>query len=74
MNQLYQALNYHIQLITIKIYKNNYNIILSVYYKYIFLNPGLIINNYDKPEIHFGKINFSISDKSLIEINNFVIN
>ena len=57
-----------------KIYKNNFNIILSVYYKYIFLNPSLIINNYEKPEIKFGKINFSISDKSQIDINNFVIN
>ena len=57
-----------------KLYKNNFNIILSVYYKYIFLNPNLIINNYEKPEIKFGKINFSISDKSQIDINSFVIN
>jgi GTPase SAR1 family protein len=57
------------------IYKDNFKIILDVYYKYIFLNSKISIKNYENPIINIGNNNsFSITDDSKNEINKFVVN
>lgn len=56
------------------IYKDNFKIILNVYYKYIFLNSKISILNYENPIINIGiNKNFSIANDSKNKINKFVI-
>ena len=56
------------------VYKDNFKLILSVYCKYIFLNSTITIQNYEKPEVIYGKYKFNVSNDSKIAINNFVVN
>jgi len=55
------------------LYKESTNIILDIFYKYIFLNPDIKIADYKKPEVNFGGNKYMISMQSQSLIKDFVI-
>ena len=55
------------------LYKENTNIILDIFYKYIFLNPDIKITDYKKPEVSIGGNKYMISMQSQSLIRDFVI-
>ena len=80
--ELKLKIDYEIKLITSKmtekskfeeLYENCTHIILDIYYKYIFLNPDIKIQNYKKPEIDINGNKYQISMQSQSLIIDFVI-
>ena len=55
------------------LYKESINIILDIFYKFIFLNPDIKIADYKKPEVKFGGNKYMISMQSQSIIKDFVI-
>ena len=54
-------------------YKDYISIILNLFYKYLFIDPEITIEDPENPEINFGEINLKISDDNKILIKNFII-
>ena len=80
--ELKSKINYEVKTIISKmnekskfedLYKESTNIILDIFYKYIFLNPDIKIPDYKKPEINIGGNKYMISMQSQSLIKDFVI-
>ena len=54
------------------LYTDNTNIIFNIFYKYIFLNSNLKIEDFNNPVVKIGEKNFPITKDSQIAIKKFV--
>ena len=54
-------------------YKVYISIILNLFYKYLYFDPEITIENPENPEINFGEINLKISGDNKLLIKNFII-
>ena len=55
-----------------ELYRECKKVILDVLYKYLLLNPDIKTSNFETSQIKFDNIEFSISNESLLIIENFV--
>ena len=53
-------------------YKKYISIILNVFYKYIFIDPEIKVEDIEKPEIELGEIKLKISEEIIILIKDFI--
>ena len=53
-------------------YKEYISIILNLFYKYLYIDPEINIENIEKPEINFGEIKLKISEETIILIKDFI--